>query len=1051
MRKIILFFLLIILVPVCLFAQQGKKVSGTVTDVSGSLPGAIIAEKGMPKNITAANTFGKFTLTLKGNTNTIIVRFVGYATQEIPLGTKSEVTVIMQPSSNDMNEVTVVGFQPSKRITSTGAVSTINASEINTVPTSSVQNTLAGRLPGFTAVQTSGQPGNDASTFYIRGQSSLNTSNQPLILVDDIEYDYDQLQQINVNEIETISLLKDAAETAIYGIKGANGVLLVTTKRGKAGSPKFDLRVEGGLQTPTITPKFLDSYQSAQLVDQAEENGGTPADSVTFNSADLTAFKTGSDPYGHPNTNWYNDIMRKFTYQANTNLDISGGTDQVKYFISFGAFNQNGDLKNFPDPQELVNTNYYYTRYDFRSNLDLRANKTLTLRLDVTTRFGDINAPGTAASATNVLYNFQVEEPFSAPFLNPNGSYAYNNSVFTTSHTPTLNALLANGGYTHTHNTDYNVLVSATQNLDAITPGLSLTGRVAYASSESDNKGTNFLQLSLASETSSFPTYYYNPVNNSYTKNPLAPYVYSTYSYYGGINAYSNTTDVQLFSNYDRTFGDNHFTGLLLINQDSQVQESSIPNNLRGFSLRAGYDFKQKYLIDYNMAYNGTNAFGSGHQYGLFPAVGLGYVLSKEDYFKDLFGKTFDLFKLRASYGIVGSDLVPSSGYIFQQVYNQTAGVYTFGSNPATTYNGVTEGPLANPYITWERSRKFDLGLDVNMFGDKMNATIDYFREYRFDEFVIPQGIPAELGISPPYINSGRVQNRGFDGQIGYHGSIGAVQYNTNFVFSYAKNKILYEAQAAPAYPSLSPIGLPIGQPFGYHFLGYYSQADIAAVTAYIDKHGNNAGDPIAVPTYADSPTGVKQLIAGDLKYQDINGGDGVINVYDQTHIGNPDIPSTTLGLTLGASYKGFSISVLFQGSFDYSYIITGTGIEPFESEFQPIDQKAWTPATAATAQFPILTTNFSSTVNSPTTYPSDYWYVNAYYVRLKSLDVGYQLPTKILPFHLRNARIYLSAYNLFTWDNFSRYQQDPEVQSGSVGDAYINQRVVNLGLQLGF
>lgn len=1050
MRKIILFFLMIILVPACLFAQE-RTITGTVTDVSGSLPGATIFEKGMPKNITTTNTYGKFALTLKGKTNVIIVRFVGYAAQEIPLGNKKDVTVVMQPSANSITEVTVVGFQPTKRITSTGAVSTINASEINTVPTSSVQNTLAGRLPGFTSVQVSGQPGNDASTFYIRGQSSLNTSNQPLILVDDIEYDYSQLQQINVNEIETISLLKDAAETAIYGIKGANGVLLVTTKRGKSGSPKFDLRLEGGLQTATITPKFLDSYQSAQLVNQAYINAGDT--SLPFSQADLLAYKTGSDPYGHPNTNWYNDIVRKYTYQANTNLDISGGTDQVKYFISFGAFNQNGDLRNFPDPEELVNTNYYYTRYDFRSNLDLRANKTLTLRLDVTTRFGDINAPGTSSSATNVLYNFQVEDPFSAPFLNPNGSYAYNNSIFTTGHTPTLNALLANGGYSHTHNTDYNVLVSATQNLDAITPGLSLTGRIAYASSESDNKGTNFLQLSLASETSAFPTYYYNSATHTYTKNPLGPYVYATHTYFGGINSYSNTTNVQLFSNYDRTIGDNHFTGLLLLNQDSQAQQSNIGDNLRGFSLRAGYDFKQKYLIDFNMAYNGTNAFAAGHQYGLFPAVGVGYVLSKEHFFKDLFSSdVFSLFKIRGSYGVVGSDLVPSSGYIFQQTYGQAAGTYTFGTaGNILPYSGVTEGGLANPYITWERSRKADLGFDINMFNDRLSATIDLFDENRYNEFVVPQGIPAQLGVSPPYINSGRVQNRGFDGQIGYHGSIGAVQYNTNFVFSYARNKILYEAQATPAYTSLSPIGKPIGQPFGYHFLGYYTQADINAVTTYINQHGNNAGDPIPVPDYADSPTGVKKLLAGDLKYADINGHDGVANIYDQEAIGNPNIPSTTLGLTIGASYKGFSVSVLFQGSFDYSYIINGTGIEPFESEFQPIHQEAWTPATAATAKFPIITPDFSSTINSPKTYPSDYWYVNAYYIRLKSLDIGYQLPTRLLPFHLRNARIYVSAYNLVTWDNFSRFQQDPEVQSGSVGDAYINQRVVNLGLQLGF
>jgi hypothetical protein len=312
------------------------------------------------------------------------------------------------------------------------------------------------------------------------------------------------------------------------------------------------------------------------------------------------------------------------------------------------------------------------------------------------------------------------------------------------------------------------------------------------------------------------------------------------------------------------------------------------------------------------------------------------------------------------------------------------------------------------------------------------------------------------LGVGAPYINVGKVANSGYDGQITYHNSIGAVQYNLGFVFSYAKNKILYESEAQPAYPWLAVTGHPIGQPFGYHFLNYYTPAEIAQIYAYVKKNGNNTGDmengvSLAVPTYANSPATVDLLKAGDLRYQDLN-GDGVISPFDERAIGYPTIPNTTLGLTLGVAYKGFSASILFQGSFGYSYIITGNGIEPFESQFQPIDLKAWTPQTAATAQFPEITTNFSQTVNSPGNYPSDYWYINAYYVRLKSLDIGYQLPVKLLPFHVNNLRIYFSAYNLFTWDDFKKYQQDPEASAtNTVGDQYIDERVVNLGIQMGF
>lgn len=1047
MRKFILFFQIIMILPVILFAQQ-KTITGTVKDVEGVLPGATISELGVPGNIAITNTYGKFTINLKGKSGVLVVKFIGYATEQVKIAGKTQFDIILQPNENGLDEVSIVGFTPSKRITKTGAVSTISAAEINTIPTANVQNTLAGRLPGFFSQQTSGQPGKDASDFFIRGVSSLNTTNQPLILVDDIEYTYDQLQQINVNEIETISILKDASTTAIYGIRGANGVLIVTTKRGKVGAPKFNFRVEGGLQTPTITPKFLNAYQSALLVDQAETNdvaGTGSAPDSTFKQSDLLLFQNGKDPYGHPNTDWYNAVFRKFTYQANTNLDISGGNDQIKYFISGGAFTQNGNTKTFQDPQALVNTAYQFKRYNFRTNLDLQANKTLALRLDVTTRFADINAPG-FSSPISVIYNFQQETPFSAPFLNPNGSYAYNNAPlpFTSGHLPTLNAELANGGYSHDRRTDFNVLLGAVQKLDAITDGLSATARVAYASSEDFNKGTNFLQA--FNPASAFPTYYYNSTANTYSKNPNAPYVYSADTYYGGTDLYTTDLNLQLFANYDRTFGNNHFVGLLLYDQENQTDMSAAPTHYVGTSLKIGYDYKQKFLFDFNAAHNGTDRFAANHRYGIFPAVGVGYVLSQEKYFKNLF-PTFSLFKIRGSYGVVGADGAPGNHYLFQQVYNQGGAVYTFGQNPVN-YNSITEGTLANYNVVWERDKKADIGIDANLLNDHLSATIDVFRDIRYDEFVQPGALPELLGVGVPYINVGRVQNQGYDGQITYHNSIGALQYNVGFVFSYAKNKILYESEAQPAYTNLARTGKPIGQPFGYHFLGYYTADEIASATAFITLHGNNIGDPIALPTYAASNTSL--IHPGDLRYQDLT-GDGVIDAYDQRAIGNPNLPNTTLGLPFGFAYKGFSLSVLFQGSFNYSYIITGNGIEPFLSQFQPIHLQAWTPATAATAQFPRLTTNFANTVNSPGNYPSDYWYLNAYYVRLKSVDIGYQLPPKLLPFHVSNARIYFSAYNLVTWNNFSKYQQDPEVSSNTAGDQYINARVVNMGVQIGF
>ncbi|MGI4751435.1 MAG: SusC/RagA family TonB-linked outer membrane protein [Janthinobacterium lividum] len=1044
MRKILLLLLFLFSIFPFVSNAQNRIANGTVRDLGGVLPGASVVEKGLITNGTVTNANGKFSLTLRGQSNTIIVRFVGYAVQEVRITSSKATDITLQTSANGLDEVSVVAYGTKKRITNTGAVSSINAADIRTVPTANVQNTLAGKLPGFFSQQSSGQPGKDASDFFIRGVSSLNPAgNQPLIIVDDIQYSYDQLQQINVNEIESISILKDASSTAIYGIKGANGVLVVTTRRGKSGSPQVNLRVENGLQEPTKTPKFLDSYNSALLINEAERNDGLQQ---SFTQQDLAAFKNGTDPYGHPNVNWYDKVFKKSSYQANTNLDISGGTKGLKYFISGGALGQSGLVRDFADPQSLVNTNYYFNRYNFRSNLDLSATKNLTLRLDVSTRFSDLNQPYNE-NAVSEVYNFRKETPFTSPYLNPNGTYSYAYSPFNPDHLPTLNARLATGGYQRSTRTDFNVLFGATENLNSITDGLSATARVAYSSIEQFTKQT----FNGAGNGDGIPAYHYNPVTNSYSLRPGATYVYQTYALTGNTDMNNNNYNVQLYANYDHTFGSaHHFTGLALFNQQSQTyfaaplldgSQVGVPQKFRGFSGKLGYDYRQKYLMEFNMAYNGTDRFAANHRFGLFPALSVGYNLANESFFSKAL-PTFSLFKVRASYGLVGSDAAPGNRYVYNQVYVGGSG-YNFGQT-AQGYNSVYEGSLGNPNVVWEKSKKLDIGLDMNLLKDKITATIDYFHDIRFDQLITPGSVPDILGVALPAVNIGRTLNHGFDGQIGYHGSVGKVQYNTSFVFSYAKNKILYQDEANPAFPWLSRTGQPINQPFGYHSLGFYTAAQIASVKTYQAAHnGSNAGDPIAVPD-----NGIA-LQPGDLRYQDLN-GDGIINVFDQRAIGHPNLPNTTLGLNLQAAYKGFSISILLQGSFNYSFAIVGTGIEPFQSQFQPIHLQRWTPDNADNALFPRLTMNPTS-VDSPTAYLSDFWLVNAYYIRLKTVDVGYQLPSKSLPFKLNSARVYLSAYNLFTFDNYRKYQQDPEISTNTAGDAYINQRVINLGLQIGF
>lgn len=1015
------YILLLLLSAMCLplMAQQ-KTLNGTVKDLNGVLPGAAVAEKGVPANGAITDPDGRFKLTLKGHSNTVIVKLIGFTSQEINVTGLSTLDVVLQPSTQGLDEVVVVGFTQARRITNTGAVSGITGAEIRNVPTANVQNTLMGKLPGFVSQQRSGQPGRDASDFFIRGVSSLNSEgNKPLIIVDDIEYSYEQLQQINVNEIESISILKDASTTAIYGIKGANGVLVVATRRGKSGRPQVNVRAETGVQAPVKTPRLLDSYNTAALVNEAYRNDGlTPL----FTDADLELFRNGKDPYGHPNINWYETVFKKLAQQANSNIDISGGTEAVKYFISGGFLTQNGLVRDFSDPRNEVNTNYFFRRYNFRSNLDMRANKTLTLRLDLTARFGDINEPH-AANVVSEVYNFEKIHPYSAPIMNPDGSYAF--AADTKDKLPTINARLANGGYTRSKRTDFNALFGATQQLDFLTKGLSLTARVAYAGVELYSRN-----LFRPAEP---PSYHYNPEDGSYTLDPRGNYRLQAYRVTGNTDLYSRNINTQAFLNYDRSFGDHTFNSLVLYNKQSYAFKSDVPANFRGLSFKAGYNYKQKYLLDFNGAYNGSDRFQAKKRNGFFPAVGAGWNISRESFFKD-HKLPFSLLKLRASYGVVGSDVTSGNRYLYRQEYYYGGG-YSFGENNSQQPS-VYEGELGNMDVSWEKARKADIGIDMNLFKDKLSVTVDYFHDIRYDQLVRKGSVPGMIGIGFSPANVAKTSNKGFDGQINYRGSIRRVNFNTSLVFQHFKNKVLFKDEAQPAYPWLRETGKPIDQPFGYTFIGYYTPEDVQKIAA-------NTHDKPATPL-TEYP-----IQAGDLKYKDLN-NDGVIDNNDRGAIGRPNLANTVLGLTLGANYKGFSISLLFQGAFGYSFSVVGTGIETFQSQFQPIHQERWTPAHADNAAFPRLTSN-PTTVNSARTYMSDFWLIDARYVRLKTIDIGYQLPSRWLPQRLNNARLYLSAYNFLTWTNYNKYQQDPEVVSNSAGDAYINQRVVNLGVQIGF
>ena len=1022
--KFIIMLLLFAVGGTVMVHAQTKTVAGQVVDDKKQpIGGATIVETGEERNVVVSDGEGRFQIKLRTNSNKLAVSVIGFQTQTVSVDNLNTLTIHLVKDAKGLEDVIVVGYGRQKRITSTGAVSSIKGEEIRTVPTASVQNALVGRLPGFFSQQRSGQPGADAADFFIRGVNSLNGDNKPLIIVDDIEYDYTQLSQINASEIESISILKDAATTSIYGLKGANGVLVVTTLRGKIGKPRINLTTEVGQTRVIRMPTFLDAYTTALLRNEATINvayGQSQTPVLPFSPDDLQKYKDGSDPYGHPNVNWTDALFNNSSTQGRYNVDVSGGSPLVKYFISLGYYTQNGILKEFKPIGDDVNTNYFYRRYNYRSNLDITPTKTLKVRLDMNGRFETINNPGGVVEKDGLFYElsaFRYMAPYAMPLVNPNGTYGYASHLGAVTGAGATNPVyrLANGGYKRNFNNNYNIIVGADQRLDFITSGLSAKVNISYAGNNNETRSM---------VRGGMPTFKYLPATNSYAGGGRVP-VYNVSSSGG---AFNSTTILQASLNYERTFDAHHVTGLFLVNQRNYINGGAIPVNYRGTTARVDYDFKRKYLLGITVARNGNDLFQENKRYGFFPAVSWGYNLSEESFFHQLF-PFFDMFKVRGSYGLVGSDAsYPST--VNQVIQYTTTGGNYYG-------NTTSEDSLVNPDITWERERKTDLGLEVNMLDGKITFSGSYFYNYRYDQLIAQGDVPLAIGQILPRKNIGKTENSGFDGMITYRDRRGPFNYSISANASYAVNRILYVSEA-PDYPYQAKTGRSVGVlgSLGYHNIGFYTPDDFEA--------DGKVKKSMPAPVWS-------VIQPGDLKYADLN-GDGIITDADKTYLSKPNLPSTNLGAEFTVGYKGITLRALVQSAFGYAVQVTAEGAgDAFNGNLRPWNLERWTPATAATATYPRIGTNTNVNNISYLTV-SDFWFVNTWYVRLKSLELAYQLPSSWLQRTrvVRNARVYATGYNLVNIQHMGKFQQDAEIASG-VGNAYPNTTNVNLGLQLGF
>ena len=1024
--KIYLLLILFYLLVAQMNAQQ-KIIKGTVISSDTiHLQNVSVFEKDVPSSGTVTNEKGQFQLNIKGK-GILVFKSLGYKDREINTATvNKQLIVSMVAESKELEDIVVIGYGTKKKITNTGAINSIGGEEIRQTPTASVQNSLVGRLPGYFSQQRSGQPGSDGSLGLIRGLSTItndpdHVAASPLIIVDDLEYG-GSLSEIDPDQIESLTILKDASTTAVYGIKGANGVIVITTRRGKIGKPQVSFRSEAGAQSPTMMPSFLDSYNSALLRNQAILNDNSfPSTTYTpaFTAQDIQLFKDGTDPYGHPNIDWTKLLIRRFSMQTTNTLNITGGTDKVKYFVSAGYLWQNGMVKDFSSKD--LNSNYYYKRYNFRSNLDIKATSTLNLNLDFAGNYSERNEPNIGGRNNRNKVLFEINDyvqlpPFAYQPYNPNGTYGSKPSMYGT-YSNNVIGRFALGGYNRSFDNDITINLRATQKLDFITKGLSLKAIVGY------NAYFRFWRSMTRSDA--FPSYGYDASTGIYT--PFNATVYEipklALGYYADAPNSFKKLNYQFSLNYDRTFSGHHVYGLGLFNQTSNTNGINTPIIFKGFVLRAGYDYKQRYLIEFNGAYNGTSVFSSDNRYALFPSISGGWNVAKEKFVMNNF-KFIDMLKLRGSWGMVGSDQLPNNpatnspyAYVYQQNY-LSSGSYSVG-NVSRTISGIIEGTLGTN-VTWEKERQTDYGFDLKMFNNKFGITADYFDRERYDILITRGSVSTILGVGVPPVNIGRVQNRGFEIELTYNGSIKNLTYSLRGNISVAKNKILFQDEAEPAFPWLAGTGHSIGYLKGYTNIGYYADSsDVAA----------SPKTPIAAKP-------------GDLKYADLN-GDGKIDVNDQRIMQFTNLPTTNLGFTGTFGYKGISLSFTFQSALNFVMRRNLTG----NYTVQRLD--SWSPTNNIAPTYPRL-----SVAASVSDYDSDFWFRRMDYLRLKTVMLGYQLPAKtVKKLAVNGVRVYASGYNLMTWmlKGKNIYDFDPEAPTSTEGGEYPVQKVVNLGMQITF
>ncbi|CAL1516340.1 TonB-dependent receptor [Chitinophaga sp. MM2321] len=998
-------------------------ITGTVRSEKGeNLPGVSIQVKG-GKSATVSNDMGKYTIKVPDEEAVLIFTYMGYITQERKVGNATVLHITLLEQLEKLNEVVVVGYGTQKKVSVTGAIATVTTKDLLQSPVANISNSLVGRMSGLLATQSSGEPGNDQSKLRIRGVGTFTGSQDPLIMVDGIEVA--NYNNIDPNEIASVTILKDASSTAIYGVRGANGVLLITTQRGKLGKPQLSFTSNvaqtsfTSVRTPMNSADYATSYNAAKKYDSYITGSVyTP----TYSDEAISKYRSGEDPIFYPNTNWYDLLLKKSSLQTQNNISISGGTEKVKYFVSGGLFTQEALFKNTtlsPDFDAQVK----FKRYNLRSNFNFDITKRLKASLDLSLQTE--NRRGANWNTNRVFQGLGDGNPLYSPGV-------VDGKVVQLGMPGPVNPIniMLGAGYKKEYRNYLNGAVRMDYDLDMITKGFSIHGKISYQNFNNKNdiysKGlVDYLAKRLPDGNI---VYIPQSLDDAFGFDEVIGKNRRTYSEIG--------------LDYNRTFGSHTVTGLLLYNQSKLFDPNLaflVPNGYQGVVGRATYDYKGRYLAEFNIGYNGTENFAEGKRFGFFPAYSLGWVPSQEAFFPKNDVLTF--IKIRGSYGEVGNDKIGGARFLYRPTsftYSNNPGYYfgEAGSN-FTQYNTAVEGALGNGDLTWERALKKDLGIELSFWKDKITITADWFNENRDNILASKQNIPAITGAILPAYNFGKMVNKGFDADIAFNSEVNSFRYWVKANVTFARNKIVFMDEIPQPMPYQNRSGQRLGQYFGLIAEGLYnSWAEVNDANRPVSQWNNNKIQP------------------GDIRYKDVN-GDGRITDDDRVPIGYSNFPEKMGGLSFGGSFKGFDFSVLFLGATNVSVHMPRLAMIGFPLNSGAINNllSSWSQERydqGLPINFPHLSIGYETQQHNYK--ESTYWIRDASYVRLKNMEVGYTLPGNMLKrVGISSARFYLNANNLLTWSDMDP-GIDPESPSEIDGtEPYPLTRTVNVGVNIKF